>query len=174
MKLSLHSILILQLSLAVTHLRDIADRAGTSIYRNRRHFLLFNHGSSDDLGMCFPPFKRKNRISILLHDESEKWASISSLFQTSGFQAQRINNLAKLPSTRKQYRIFGPDLNYLEVMRLSYELTGLGNKLRRAATATQEFWSQNSKKAPSFYSGFFLKIEGMGASTDGHVVEKKG
>jgi hypothetical protein len=76
--------------LASENLRDIADIAASAI-ETVDVFLLFNRGSSDDSEMCFPPFKRKNRI-ILLHTERKKWASISSFFQTSGFRAERNND----------------------------------------------------------------------------------
>jgi hypothetical protein len=70
----------------------IADIAASAI-ETVDVLLLFNRGSSDDSEMCFPPFKRKNRISILLHAELEKWASHSPFFQAPELHAKRNNNI---------------------------------------------------------------------------------
>ena len=61
----------------------LADIAASSI-ETVDVFLLFNRGSSDDSKMRFLPFKRKNRISIFLHVEPEKWRQSPTFFRPPG------------------------------------------------------------------------------------------
>ena len=54
--------MLLQQFIIFRNLQEIAEIAASSI-ETVGVFLLFNRGSSDDSEMCFPPFKRKKRIS---------------------------------------------------------------------------------------------------------------
>jgi hypothetical protein len=61
-------------------------------------FLLFSFGKNYDSAVSVSGFKRKNRISILLHAESEKWMANSPHFETSELHAERNYNIGTVPS----------------------------------------------------------------------------
>jgi len=71
-----------------------------------------------------------------------------------------------LRTIKKQDRFMGPALDYLEILKSSCELNGLGNQSTRASPATQEFRNQapefRVEKVPShaFWQGGFQLPDG--------------
>jgi hypothetical protein len=58
--------------------------------------------NGDESAARLSAFKRKNIVGILLHAETEKWASISGLFLASEFQAQRNNDTGNPVSSESE------------------------------------------------------------------------
>jgi hypothetical protein len=71
--------------------------------------------NGDDSEVCLLRVQRKNIFGILLHAETEKWASISGLFLASEFQAQRNNDTGNPVSSESEedvpYRFFFNQIN---------------------------------------------------------------